>query len=175
MLDFEELAELEDALKAELDENLTGILAQLNRNNQLADLLHLLGMEHLLTPNSKYWVHKTGKILIIGQSSAKKSDLTAIAEKVGLERQRLEFHLDYKDAKTFNFRKLQWDNTYSVILVGPMGHSGTAKGDHSSVIAALESEDGYPPVVRLGSNGLKITKSNFRTKLNELLESGMVA
>jgi len=66
---------------------------------------------------------------------------------------------------------MQWQPTYSLIMVGPMPHSGSAKGDYSNIISALESEDGYPPVVRLGSNGLKITKSDFKSKLIEMVEA----
>lgn len=51
----------------------------------------------------------------------------------------------------------------------------SGKGDYGSVISALESEDGYPPVVRLGSNGLKITKSDFRAKLEEMIQLRKIA
>ena len=78
--------------------------------------------------------------------------------------------MEYEDAKTFNFRKMQWQPTYSLLMVGPMPHSGSGKGDYSSVISAIEAEEGYSPVVRLGSNGLKITKSDFRSKLTEMIE-----
>ena len=44
-----------------------------------------------------------------------------------------------------------------------------------SIISAIETEPGYPPVVRMGSNGLKITKSDFKDKLQELIDSGKVA
>ena len=56
-----------------------------------------------------------------------------------------------------------------------MPHSGSGKGDYSSVISAIEAEEGYPPVVRLGSNGLKITKSDFRSKLTEMIEMKKIA
>ena len=60
-------------------------------------------------------------------------------------------------------------------MVGPMPHSGSGKGNYSSIISALESEEGYPPVVRLGSNGLKITKSDFKMKLEEALAGHLIA
>lgn len=80
-------------------------------------------------------------------------------------------YLNYEDAKTFMFDKLQWNPRYSLLMVGPMPHSGIIKGDYSSIISALETEDGYPPVVRLGSNTLKITKSDFKAKLSEMIET----
>ena len=64
---------------------------------------------------------------------------------------------------------MQWQPTYSAVLVGPMPHSGTTKGDFSSIKSAIENEEGFPPIVRLGTNGLKISKSDFRIKLQELI------
>lgn len=175
MLCVEELLELEESLKSELNDNLTSILTKLNRSNQLNTLLQLLGMEHLLNAVPGYQVYKTGKIIVIGQSNAKKNDLLAVAHKLGLEKNRFDFYLEYDDAKTFNFKKIQWNSTYTAVLVGPMGHSGAGKGNYSSVISAIESEEGYPRVIRLGSNELKITKTNFKNKLMELMDSGKIA
>ena len=56
-----------------------------------------------------------------------------------------------------------------------MPHSGSGKGDSGSIIAALESEAGYPPVVRLGSSGLKVTKSGFGAKMMEMKELRRIA
>lgn len=176
MLGVEELLELEEALRDELDENWTAILTKLNRTGQLEDLLALLGLEHLLLADTGYHVYKKGKILVIGQSDVKVDVLISIGKKLGIEKDRFEFHLDYDDAKKFEFRKIQWDPMYSVILVGPMPHSGISKGNNSSVISTIEKEEGFPPVVRLGrTNALKISKSDFKEKLEELLKTGKVA
>lgn len=77
--------------------------------------------------------------------------------------------------KTFDFRKTQWSSKYSYILVGPMPHSGVAKGEYSSIISAIESEAGYPPVVKMGTDGLKITKTSFRNTLEYLLTEKNIA
>ena len=135
MLNVEELLELEENIKEELDDHLTAALSKMNRSGQLEDFLRQLGMEHLLQKESGYEVYKTGKIVVIGQSDVKPEVLLSI-----------------------------------LLIVGPMPHSGSGKGGYGSVISALESEDGYPPVVRLGSNGLKITKSDFRAKLEEMIQ-----
>lgn len=175
MLSIEELLELEDNIKAELDEYLTAALSKLNRSGQLEEFIELLGMEHLLQKESGYEVYKTGKIVVIGQSDVKVEALLSVAKQLGLDKNRFELHLEYEDAKTFNFRKMQWQPTYSLLMVGPMPHSGSGKGDYGSVISAIEAEEGYPPVVRLGSNGLKITKSDFRSKLTEMIEMKKIA
>ncbi len=171
MLNVEELLELGDNIKDELDDHLTAALSRMNRSGQLEEFLRLLGMEHLLQKESGYQVYKSGKIVVIGQSDVKPDVLLAIAKRCGLEKGRFELYLDYEDAKTFNFHKMQWQPSYSLLMVGPMPHSGSGKGEYSSIIAAVESDPGYPPVVRLGTNGLKITKSDFKTKLEEALKT----
>lgn len=171
MLNVEELFELEDNIKEELDDHLTVAISRMNRSGQLEEFLQLLGMEHLLKREPEYEVHKSGKIVVIGQSEVKSEILLSIAKKLGLETNRFEMYLNYEDSKTFNFRKMQWQPKYSLVMVGPMPHSGSDKGDYGSIISALEAEGGYPPVVRLGSNSLKITKSDFRTKLTEMIET----
>lgn len=175
MLGVRELFELEENIREELDDNLTEALTKLNRLGRLEELLQLLGMEHLLEQETGYEVYKTGKIVVIGQSDVKAEVLLSIAKNLGLDKKRFELHLEYDDAKNFNFHKMQWQPTYSLIMVGPMPHSGSGKGDYSSIISAIESEEGYPPVVRLGSNGLKITKTDFRTQLEEMIRLQKIA
>ena len=56
-----------------------------------------------------------------------------------------------------------------------MLHSGHGKGDSRSIISEIEKKAGYPRVERLMSgHDLKITKTNFREKLNQLLEEGYI-
>ncbi len=175
MLGSEELLELEEAIREELNDNLTGILTKLNRADRLEELLSLLGLESLLEKDAGYQVYKTGKIVVIGQSDVKAEVLLAIGKKLGIDKNRFEFYLEYEDAKKFNFKKMQWQPSYSVVLVGPMPHSGVYKGDAGSIISAIETDEGYPPVIRLGRNSLKITKTDFKEKLQELIELGTVA
>ena len=54
MLNTEELLELEDSIKEELEDHLLEVLTRLNRTEQLEDLLQLLGMEYLLEKDSGY-------------------------------------------------------------------------------------------------------------------------
>ena len=175
MLGIEELNELEQNIMEELQDSLLGILSKLNRAGELENALAVWGLDHLLVSEKEYEVYKTGKIVVVGQSDVQKDVLLAIAAKAGIEKSRLELHLDYNDAKTMNFRKYQWDPSYSVILVGPMPHSGKEKGDAGSVISAIEETEGYPPVVRMGTTKLKITKSDFRSKIDELIQRGIIA
>lgn len=175
LLNTTQLVELEEAIKEELDDSLLTVLSKLNRTGQLEELLSLLGMNHLLETDNGYQVYKTGKIIVVGQSDVKADVLLSVAGKLGIDKKRFELHLDYEDAVKMDFRRTQWDPTYSAILVGPMPHSGVSKGDFSSVIAAIENQEGFPPIRRLGSNSLKITKTDFKNKLKELVENGTIS
>ena len=55
-----------------------------------------------------------------------------------------------------------------------MPHSVKDKGDFSSMITVMEKQEGYPPVIRMGSNELKITKSNFEQALKGLLNQNLL-
>lgn len=48
MLDVEELLELEDNIRKELDDHLPAALSMLNRTGELETFLKMLGMEDLL-------------------------------------------------------------------------------------------------------------------------------
>ena len=106
MLNVEELFELEENIKEELDDHLTAALSRMNRSGQLEEFLRLLGMEHLLQKESGYEVYKTGKIVVIGQSDVKPEVLLSIAKQLGLDKNRFELYLEYEDAKKFNFQKM---------------------------------------------------------------------
>ena len=173
MLGIEELEALEENIRAEIDENLTGILTRLNREGKLDDLLQLLNIQPI--EESHYLCYDNGTIIVIGESKVSETDLIGVAKSMGFNKNRFEFYLDYEDGKHFDSSRIQWNPSYSLIMVGPMPHSGEGKGNYGSVIAAMEQDEGYPPVIRLGSNGLKITKSDFRAKLQEAIDSMKIA
>lgn len=174
ILGIDELQELESDLKFELDNRLTEILTTLNRNNKLEDFLSLIGLKNLLIQTSVYQVYKTGKIIIIGQSEISKEVILSIGKKLGISKDRFELYLEYEDAKRFNFKKTQYAPSYSLIMAGPIPHSGVDKGDYSSILSSIENEQGYPPLIRLGTSGLKITKTDLKNKLKEAVERNFI-
>ena len=103
MLDVEELLELEDNIRKELDDHLPAALSMLNRTGELETFLKMLGMEDLLQSKPLYQVYKTGKIIVIGRSDVKAEVLLSIAKSLGLSKDRFELYLDYEDGKTFDF------------------------------------------------------------------------
>lgn len=175
MLEVAELLELEAEILRELPDKITHVLSKANREGRLEELLELLTMADLLQPSTGYTSYKDGKIVVIGASEAKESVLLSIANNLGIDKQRFEFCLDYDESQKYNYRKLQYDPNYRVVMFGPVPHSSIGKGESSSVITEMEGNDGYPRVVRLCSNqALKITKSNFKIELENLLAENYI-
>jgi hypothetical protein len=169
MLDVDEM----ESLYKQVCEKLREKMFLYNRDvdsNALLEYLKDIGMEDVLNITPHYETYKQGKIVIIGQSSVEKNIIYAIIKELGIDKSRVELCLDYDDAKTFNFKKLRYNPSYRVVLVGSMPHSTSGKVEHSSSIAEMEQEEGYPRVVRLTANEkLKITKTNLKETLKNLL------
>lgn len=175
MLNTNELLELEDSLKEVFEVELTPILTKLNRTGKLKEFLSLIDQENLYPGyTSSYKPYGTGKIIIVGASEVKELNLVKTAESLGIDRDRLEFCLDYDEASRYDFKKTYYQPKYSLIIVGPMHHSGYEKGQFGSVISAIENTEGYPPVVRTGTNDLKITKSGIKATLENCISKGLI-
>lgn len=129
-------------------------------------------------PVAKFETHKNGKILVIGASDTKRIDLINAAKKLGITEDRLDLHLDYYDAKKFDFEKIHYNSNYAAIMLGPQPHSGISKGASGSIIAEVKKKDGYPPVIELQKNSSKhelgISKSNFSNELWKLIRKGII-
>ena len=162
MLDWEELEEVIDKI--------TERVTLANRSGDLDDLLIAWGFEELASGPAPYETDKDGKIVVIGASEVKENVLSGIVKTLGLEKDRFEFCLDYDKAKTYQYNKLRYNPDYRLVLFGPVPHSSTGKNDSSSVIAEMKNHEGYPRVeVLSGNNAVKITKSNFRKTLSQLV------
>lgn len=145
-----------------------------NRTDELDILLKECGLTDFIQEEVEDR-YKSGKIVVIGGSDVEENILVGICKRFGIDKDRLEFCLDYNKAQTYNYRKLRYNQSYSVVLFGAVPHSATGKGDSGSVIAELESQNGYPPVRRLmAGNELKITKSNFKSTINDLISKDII-
>lgn len=171
MFDVDELNHLSVSLKNVFScfETLRERLAYLNRTEQLDNLLDLLGI------SSADSVAQKGIIVVVGESEVTKQCLLAIGKECGISKDRFEFCLSYDEAKRFNFKKTQYSDKYSLIMVGPIPHSSYGSGDFSSALSAIRNTEGYPPVVSLGFQSLKITKSNFKNTLEELIHNNIIS
>lgn len=167
MLSYEELEDLMEKIYE------TVTLA--NRCGELNTLLLKWGLQEFAAKSSAYDTEKNGKIVVIGASEVKENVLIGIIKELGLNKDRFEFCLDYKDAKTYPYKKLQYDTNYRAVLFGPVPHSSTGKKDSSSVIAEMREKEGYPRVEILnGNNAIKITKSNFKRTLSRLIQDNYI-
>lgn len=175
MLNQYELMNLESVLRTALNENLVGILSRLNSMDRLGEFLDMIGLGDLWPNQKVYQSFKNGKILIIGYTSIKPKDIEGVVKAAGIDKRRIELCIDYEEAKKYDIKKkLQYNTDYSLVLAGPMGHSGKGKDEYSSKLTAMEKEDGYPRVIRLGCNELKITKEGIKKSLKEALDKGWI-
>lgn len=176
MLDTNEILKLEEIMREEVEENLLYWLTRLNRAGDLEQWLDMIGMASLVKTEPLFKPHKSGKIIVIGESRVKQKDLLVAAKKQGYEKNRFEFYTSYEELKSEDFRFLQFNPDYCLILVGPTPHKGkTMEGGYSSVISALDQPEMYPPLLRLGNDTLKITKASFVDGLNTARQKGWVS
>lgn len=138
-LTIEELSELEDKILDEIPDKITAALTKLNRSGGLEEFLTILGMVDLLDKQQEFYSYKEGKIVVIGGTEVKEEVLLSIAKKLGIDKSRFEFCLDYKQIQKYDFRKMQYAPQYRIILFGPSPHSGHGKGDSGSILAEVEN------------------------------------
>lgn len=174
MLDVNEMNTLADNVNALFPERIYGALIRADANGELSELLRLLNMSEL-DQSDYFYSYKEGKIVVIGDSSVKKEHLIAIIKKMELDPDRFEFNLEYDAGKTYNYNKLKYNSNYRLVIFGAMPHKTKGTGNHRTVIEEMKAEDGYPRVEPLWSNNeLKMTKTNFKNKLEELIEEGYI-
>ncbi len=118
-----------------------------------------------------------GQILVIGKGMEDVNILMSVCKSFGLNpKERFVFIYEPKKVDSFRFNELQNNHKWAAIIAGNLPHSAHGKENASSILVQMETANGYPPVIRLCANGgLKITKSNFRKSVTELLSTGIIA
>lgn len=117
-----------------------------------------------------------GKILIIGETSLNEQQVKGFCKSKGISGDRIEFLCGYDRLKNRGVGKYQYNDDYSLIIVGPIPHSMRGMGEYSSIVAKMEQEDGYPPVARADNgHGLKLTLSMVKHIINDKLDDGCIA
>ncbi len=162
VLGLDEIEELLDAIRIRV--------LKANREDMLDQLLASMGMHDLIEAQAQPG-NKNGKIVVLGSSGVDEEHLLMTAGKLGIDRSRFEFCLDYESIQKYNFRKLQYADKYRLVLVGPMPHSTTGTAESGSAIAEMEKHpEMYPRIIRMSAGSeLKITKSGFRAVLERML------
>ena len=155
---------LVEELRKELSpERLESMVDSLECDGKLNEFLKLIGREELAEADYDPFGHR--KIAVLGGSMAKSHHLLGIAKQLGFQKNQFEFCLSYDEMKTYHFDKLRNSAKYAAIVVGPIPHSTTGTGNYSSAIAAMEKDEGYPPVFRVE----KITRSSFRNVVTQIM------
>lgn len=165
---------LDNELKIDIASNATKVIMKniigARSHVELRHYLKSIGLEELTPEISD--LQQNGDIYILGDLSIKKEKIYGIFKELSIDPRRVKIVNGYNELKRYNFNKFQYDNSVRLIFVGPMPHSTKDKGSYSSVIAKMETEEGFPRIVRLGSDGeLKITKANLKTALTKEIES----
>ena len=101
--------------------------------------------------------------------SKNKADYQLAAKKLGISERNIEFVDDYKKMHNFNTARLQYNEIYSDIIVGPVPHSMENLDGETSLVAAIQNHPEMYPKLGLASsnNSLKLTISNFKELLTE--------
>lgn len=175
MVQVEHLTRLADKVAEEFLEDSEAIIANLYAKGKLDEFLDLVGMKKLAAEIASTSTIRTKKIVVVGQSAGgSERDYRLAATNMGVEPNDVEFYLDYYDGKKINFEKYKNNPDYCAIMVGPMPHNGKSKGEYPSVVAMMEHEEGYPKIVKLGRNGLKLTTQSFMYGLAQLASEGII-
>lgn len=167
MYEFEQLVDM-------VTDRIVAQLSVANRLDTIDELLKKWGLNDICV--NAYENNHDGKIVVLGDSRIKMKDLEKAIKQLGLNKDRFEFHLDYDKAQRFNYKKYECNSNYSLILVGALPHSTHDKGDFNSPIEMLKNTPGYPRVEVLSTcNEVKITKSNFKEMLENLIATKYIS
>lgn len=174
-LSLEEISKLTLDVANLIPDRMYNALIDANRKGKLEDLLKLMKMDELIPVEEKLDTFSNGKIYVIGQVHAKITELYGVARNLNIDKERFVF-VDFYKSKTFNYRIFDGNITVAAILFGAMPHKSSGTNDASSVINFIEKHrERFPYTVRMQSNNkLKITKSNFKACLENLLKHGII-
>jgi len=175
VVQVEDLTILADKVaEAFLDER-ESIISTLFAKGKLDEFLDLVGMKKIANEIASTPKIKSKKIIVVGQSAGgSERDYRMAAINMGVDPNDLELYLNYYDGKKIDFEKYKNNPSYCAIMVGPMPHSGKSKGDYPSAVAMMEHEEGYPKIIKLGRNGLKLTTQSFMYGLAQLASDGVI-
>lgn len=138
---------------------------------ELKAYLELIDLEELVPTIDNF--EPNGDVYILGDLKIRDNDISGIFKELSIDAERVKIIKGYDELKNQNFNKFQYDSSIRLILVGPMPHSMKGKGRYSSMITRMETEDGFPRVVRLGTEGtLRVTKSNLKKALSKEIQEG---
>lgn len=155
-----------EAIKEDLIEHLLIRIIQLNREGKLLEYFQEIGFHYGI---ETYKPIKQERILVIGQSQAKKHELEQVAINRGIDPGNIEFIINYEDIRKFDFHHIKDSNKYKYILVGPMAHKQKGLTNNSSIIVELEKQNSLNVIRIENTRGkLELTKTSFSMTLDNI-------
>lgn len=167
-----ELYDLAEEVRRRIGGDPLGMLTYANRTDSLYDMLVAIGLDGLL-PGGPEMPQSATRIVVLGASMVGVGKLRSIAEGLGVDRDDMEFCLDYDRLKHYDFSKFRDREAYKAVLFGPGPHSTPGKGGSSSAMEEMAGHpETYPPTIEIreASGGLKITANSFRAAILRMLE-----
>lgn len=160
-----------NSIIAEAISRITSELIKDQTDEQFCILLEKYGLDNLISESAPYFfdTQKNGNIIMFGDSKIKIKEIYGCLKSFGISKERFE-HIPYKEVTNYNFRNLEYNNNYRLILIGPMPHSDRGKGDSNSVIEWLTKNRNIAKTIRL--DNLKITKTSFKNAIEQEVRSG---
>ncbi|MDE6141449.1 MAG: hypothetical protein K2G03_02490 [Bacilli bacterium] len=137
-----------------------------SQENKLEDFIN----KYELFQDEKYvyFDDYNSNILIVGELSFSMDVLYAIAKEKGISKDQIT-HLDYAEAKHFDFQSIKGYSRYSDIIVGPNAHKAVGINGYSSLIEMIKNEqDQFPKLTEAkdSTGKLKITKTSLKMALD---------
>jgi len=165
---------LDDELKIDIASDATKIIMKKiigSRSiSELRTYLKSIGLADLSPEIDDF--QPNGYIYVLGDLSIKDNVVNQIFKDLRIDVSRIKIVKGYNEFKNYNFNRFQYDGSIRLIFVGPIPHSTNDKGDYSSIIARMEKEEGFPKIIKLGTEGsLKITKTNLKEAVIKEIES----
>lgn len=156
---------------AEAISRITSELIKDQTDEQFCILLEKYGLNNLIPESAPYFfdTQKNGNIIMFGDSQIKMREIYGCLKAFGISKDRFE-HIPYEKVTNYNFRNLEYNNNYRLILIGPMPHSAKGMGDNNSIIEWLTNNRNIAKTIKLDS--LKITKSSFKNAIEQEVRSG---
>lgn len=160
-----------NSIIAEAISRITNKFMMVQSDEQLCMLLEDYGLGDLIPSTLPYFfdTQRNGNIIMFGDSNIKRNVIDGILKSLGIDKKRFE-HIPYEEVTNYDFKQLEYNNNYRLILVGPMPHSAKGMGDNNSVIEYLKNNKHIAKVVEL--DNLKITKTSFKEAIQKEIESG---
>ena len=156
---------------AEAISRITNSILREQSDGEFCHLLKSYGLEDLAASSVNYFfdTQKNGNIILFGHSKVNRKQINGILKSLGISKNRFE-HVEYDDVTNYNFKDLEYNSNYRLILLGPMPHSAKGMGDNKSIIEWIQNNENIAKSVKL--DNLKVSKTSLKKAISDQIKSG---